>query len=200
MANAGSEYIIYLPNGGTTNLNLNNVSGTFTVKWFDPRNGGALQNGSVTSVTGGGNRAIGNAPNNTNQDWAVLVTNTVMKPVQSITLDSSSEQLSNSGDKFTLTPRILPTDANNKNVTWTSSKPAVATVDNGVVTAVGAGETIITATTVDGGKTATCLVTVASAPVTGVRLDQTSVETYVGKTVNLTATVLPTNAGNTNVT
>ena len=100
------------------------------------------------------------------------------------------------GDKFTLTPRILPTDANNQNVNWTSSKPAVATVDNGVVTAVGAGETIITVTTVDGGKTATCVVTVASAPVTGVRLDKTSVETYVGKTVNLTATVLPTNSYN----
>ena len=39
----------------------------------DPRNGGALQQGTVTSVTGGGSRALGNAPNNTSSDWIILV-------------------------------------------------------------------------------------------------------------------------------
>ena len=49
------------------------MSGTFNVRWFDPRNGGALQNGNVASVTGGSVRSLGNPPNNPGLDWAVLV-------------------------------------------------------------------------------------------------------------------------------
>lgn len=66
-------YVVYLKNGGSTNLNLSNVNGTFQVKWYDPRNGGILQNGSVTTVTGGGNPNLGNAPNNPTSDWVILV-------------------------------------------------------------------------------------------------------------------------------
>ncbi len=73
LANPGDTYVIYLPNGGTTDLNLTGVSGTFEVKWFDPRYGGALQDGTVTSVTGGSNVNIGYAPNSTNSDWTCLV-------------------------------------------------------------------------------------------------------------------------------
>jgi len=73
-AKIGAVYAVYLPSGGTTNLDLSGVSGSFTVRWFDPRNGGSLQSGSVTSVTGGGQRGLGNAPNNPTQDWAVLIT------------------------------------------------------------------------------------------------------------------------------
>ena len=61
----------------------------------------------------------------------------------------------------TLTATVEPDDANNKNVTWSSSDDSVAKVDqNGEVTAVGAGTAKITITTEDGGKTATCAVTV----------------------------------------
>ncbi|MEO0793981.1 MAG: DUF5060 domain-containing protein [Verrucomicrobiota bacterium] len=73
LTNGSNAYVIYLRNGGTTNLNLAGNSGTFTVKWFDPRNGGALKNGSVTSIQGGGNRALGTAPGATGSDWAILV-------------------------------------------------------------------------------------------------------------------------------
>ena len=65
------------------------------------------------------------------------------------------------GDTATLTATIAPDDATNQNVTWSSDNEAVATVDqNGTVTAVGAGKTTISVTTEDGGKTATCQVTV----------------------------------------
>jgi hypothetical protein len=73
-AQAGKVYAIYRPNGGGTTLNLSGQSGSFTVKWFDPRNGGALKNGSVTTVNGGGNRNIGIPPNSTSSDWVALVT------------------------------------------------------------------------------------------------------------------------------
>jgi hypothetical protein len=76
---SGDVYTVYLKNGGTTSLNLGAASATetFNVRWFDPRNGGALQNGTVTQVSGGGTVSLGQAPNSVNQDWAILVTNTV---------------------------------------------------------------------------------------------------------------------------
>jgi len=73
LAKVNDTYAIYLPNGGSTNLNLSNVNGSFTVKWFNPINGGNLVNGSVTQINGGGNRSIGNPPNNTSSDWVALV-------------------------------------------------------------------------------------------------------------------------------
>ncbi|MEW7289617.1 Ig-like domain-containing protein [Aquimarina sp. 2304DJ70-9] len=73
-AKQGEAYVVYLKNGGSTNLNLNGQSERFTVKWYDPRNGGNLRNGSVTSISGGGNRSIGNAPNNGGKDWVILIT------------------------------------------------------------------------------------------------------------------------------
>lgn len=67
------------------------------------------------------------------------------------------------GDTVTLTPTVSPSNAANKNVTWSSNNTSVATVSNGVVTGVSAGTAVITVTTVDGGYTATCTVTVTAA-------------------------------------
>ena len=67
------------------------------------------------------------------------------------------------GSSEQLTATVAPAEADNKSVTWTSSNPAVATVDaSGNVTAVGTGTATITVTTADGGRTATCTVTVRS--------------------------------------
>ncbi len=64
------------------------------------------------------------------------------------------------GDSKTLKATVTPNDATNKSVTWSSTNPNVATVNNGKIIAKGAGEATITVTTVDGKKTATCKVTV----------------------------------------
>jgi hypothetical protein len=80
MTKPGSVYVSYLPTGGGTMINLAGVSGKFDIKWYDPRNGGALQNGNVTTVNGGGNVGTGNPPNATGSDWVIIVT------VQGITL------------------------------------------------------------------------------------------------------------------
>lgn len=65
------------------------------------------------------------------------------------------------GDELQLIASILPATATNKNVTWESSNPTVATVsDAGVVTPLETGSTIITVTTEDGGYTASCRVSV----------------------------------------
>jgi len=73
LAKSGATYAVYLPGGGTTTLDLSGISGSFTVRWYDPRSGGALRNGSVTGISGGAQRALGNPPDNTTKDWAVLV-------------------------------------------------------------------------------------------------------------------------------
>ncbi|MCL2289236.1 MAG: Ig-like domain-containing protein, partial [Bacteroidetes bacterium] len=68
---------------------------------------------------------------------------------------NNSELTLNAGESETLKAFVSPTAATNKDVTWTSSDPSVATVDNGgKVTALKIGFTNIKATTVDGGKTA----------------------------------------------
>ena len=83
--------------------------------------------------------------------------------VTGVELNKSTLSL-DEGDTYTLTATVAPADAANKAVTWTSSNSSVATVDsNGKVTAVSSGTATITVTTVDGGKTATCAVTVSHA-------------------------------------
>ena len=64
------------------------------------------------------------------------------------------------GQHSTLTPTFTPANATNKGIDWTTDDNTVATVSNGTVNAVGAGTATITATSQDGGFTATCDVTV----------------------------------------
>ena len=76
-------------------------------------------------------------------------------PVTGVTIQQDDFfQIVIGGTPFQLTAEVEPPDATNKAVTWTSSNPAVATVNaNGLVTGVSAGVTIITVTTNDGGFT-----------------------------------------------
>ena len=119
-----------------------------------------------------------------------------------MTLNKTSTSIQVGGTE-TLTATVSPKDAANKKVTWKSSNAAIASVDaNGKVTAVKVGEATITVTTEDGGKTATCKVTVSDKEikVTGVTLNQTSISIVPGGGERLTATVTPADATNKNVT
>lgn len=95
---------------------------------------------------------------------ATCTVHVVPTPVEGVSLNKTSTTLIINGSTYgteQLTATITPADAVNKNVTWTSSNPAVATVsDNGLVTAVAKGTTTITVTTEDGGYTASCNVRV----------------------------------------
>ena len=82
--------------------------------------------------------------------------------VTSISLSSNSESIK-VGKTVTLIPTISPSNATNKNVTWSTSSSAIATVSGGTVTGVAPGTATITVTTVDGNKTATCTVVVTAA-------------------------------------
>jgi hypothetical protein len=72
-AKAGEIYLVYLPNGGTADLDLRGASGPFTVSWFDPRSGGALKKGSTATVAGGKKVGLGAAPGSPDEDWLVVV-------------------------------------------------------------------------------------------------------------------------------
>ena len=126
-------------------------------------------------------------------------------PVTGVTLDQATLSLTE-GSTVTLVATVAPDDATDKSVTWASDDETIATVDNeGKVTAVAAGTATITVTTVDGAKTATCAVTVtagggATVAVTGVMLDQTTLELLGGSMAPLVATVQPADATNKDVT
>lgn len=121
--------------------------------------------------------------------------------VTSITLDSTSITLVE-GDSQVITATVSPSNAENQKVLWSSSDSSVASVKEGVVTALEVGNATITAKTDDGRKTATCDVTVKAnvIPVTGISLDKTSYEMTEGDEITLIATVNPDNATNKNVT
>ena len=95
----------------------------------------------------------------------VLVPEVPAVHVTGISLNKTSETLEK-GETLKLTPTITPEDATNKRVNWQSSKASVATVEDGLVTAVGYGEATITVTTLDGGFKATCAITVPKPEIT----------------------------------
>lgn len=87
---------------------------------------------------------------------------TVLQPVTGITLDRNDISFVEIGESVQLTANVLPEDASNKNVVWTSSDANVATVNNGVVVCMGYGSAVITASTEDGGYKAICVINATS--------------------------------------
>ena len=84
-------------------------------------------------------------------------------PVQSVQVNQSAMHL-NPGQSGRLYAIIIPSLARNQNITWSSDNPSIAGVDSGAVYSYAVGTAHITVTTADGGKTATCIVTVDTNP------------------------------------
>jgi YD repeat-containing protein len=123
-------------------------------------------------------------------------------PVTGVSLNKTSTSL-NVGATETLTATITPENATNKNVSWTSSNEAVATVSSdGTVTGVGVGTATITVTTTDCNFTASCEVSVnvENIPVTGVSLNKASTSINELEEDTLIATITPSDATNQDVT
>lgn len=121
--------------------------------------------------------------------------------VTGVTLNHSSVSLT-VGDIEQLIATVLPGNATNKSVTWSSNNSRVSVDQNGRITANNTGTAIITVSTADGNYTATCTVTVtpATTSVTGVTLNKTSITLLQGQSEQLVATVLPESATNKSVT
>lgn len=98
---------------------------------------------------------------------------------------------------YQLYATIVPETATNKAVIWSSRNTSIATVSkDGLVTAKSQGNTVVTVKTLDGGYTASCLVSVSKVSVTGITLNKTSLNIEIGKPVMLISTITPNNATN----
>lgn len=73
LAKQNEVYLVYLPYGGETSLNLATADGSFSVSWYNPRGGGDLVQGEIANVEGGSEVLLGNSPQHADKDWAILV-------------------------------------------------------------------------------------------------------------------------------
>ena len=121
--------------------------------------------------------------------------------VSSITLTLSKNEVK-VGETVTATVTINPTDASDKTYTLSASKEGVVTISGNTLTAIGAGEVVITATSTSGAKTATATLKVTEnvVNVTDITLTLDKTTVLVGETINASVEVLPDNATNKNYT
>ena len=161
------------------------------------------QGGLVVGKGGGTTTVTVKAVDGEFADNCVVNVTGTLVAVSGVTLDKQNISL-NAGESELLTETVAPPNASNKNVTWSSSNEAVATVVNGTVTGVSEGPAIVTVKTVDGNYTAMCSVTVSKVittiPVSGVTLNKQNMTLTVGGSEQLTATIAPSNATNKNMT
>lgn len=156
----------------------------------------AVDQGGLVTAVGNGSAAIMATAGRVSDTTANITVTTAATGVE---LDATTLELYVGADASKLTASVLPATASNKEVAWSSSDEGVATVDaQGNVAPVAAGAATITATTADGGFTATCEVTVKQH-VTGLVLDKHEATITGADTVQLKATVEPDNATNKNV-
>ena len=187
----------------TAKVSPSNASDT-SVTWSSNSTGIAQVSttGLVTGVAAGTAviTAKANDGSNKSATFTVTVTKKVIK-VTKISL-SASTLLTKVGYTKKITATVTPTNADNREVTWSSSAPTVASVDqSGNITAKSVGNATITVTAKDGsGVTATCWVNVTDIKVTGITLNKTTLNIKTGATEQLTAKVQPTDATNSKVT
>lgn len=123
--------------------------------------------------------------------------NIIPVKVESVILDKEELTITE-GEKKLLTATVLPENAENQTIYWSSNKNDVATVEDGVVTAISPGTAIITAISDDGGRKALCVVTVVEKPisVTGLSLDRENARVFINGSLTLVASILPADATN----
>ncbi|MDD3219260.1 MAG: Ig-like domain-containing protein [Lachnospiraceae bacterium] len=178
----------------TVSYNPTDTTDNKTVTWKSSNTGIAtVENGKITAVNNGTAAITATVGGKT-----ATCNVTVLSPLQSITLNKTSLTL-HKGNTDTLSVTYNPTDTtDSKTVTWSSSNPSAATVNNGKITAVKPGSTTITAKV--GSKTAECTVTV-DAPLTAITLDKSNCTLEKGKSTQLNVSYNPMDTtDNKNVT
>ena len=157
-------------------------------------------NGSVSSLkVGEANITVTTVDGSKTASCKVTVTE-VPVAVTGIALNKTEMKLG-VGGVDTLKVTFTPANATNKKVTWQINDATIAKVEDGVITALKAGEATITATSDDGSKTATCKLTVNQPiKVTSVKLNKSVMAIRLEEQQALIATITPENASNKNVT
>ena len=163
----------------------------------DPTIATVDQNGLVTSYKGGNVTIYATATDGTN--IKASFTMQIQQNATSVSLNKSQLGLKTGGYE-TLIATVLPQDANNKAIIWSSSDSTIAAVDiTGKVTAIARGTATITATTSDGGFISQCAVTVTQ-PVSGITLKKSQTSIGIGGSQILIVSITPTNANDQNIT
>ena len=159
-----------------------------------------VSSGTITGVKAGTTTITCTARDGSNISKTCEVT--VIQQISSIVLAETNKTV-NVGDKFVVNTTINPEDAASAALKWTSSSDAVATVnENGEIEAKGRGTATITCEAVEGiegRKAKAALRLTVNQPVTGIKLNQTKLNLFVGKQGRITSTVAPANANNRNV-
>jgi len=125
--------------------------------------------------------------------------------VSSITFPAAMHSIA-VGRPLTIQPTVIPENATNQTVRFSSSNTTIATVNttsglvSGLATGVGVGSATITATSDDGGKVSTTMVTVTGRRVSRITLSRTSANLRIGNAIRLSANILPKNATNPAIT
>lgn len=153
-----------------------------------------VANGKVTAVAEGETMVTAKAGSKEVSCKVTVKSSTVA--VTSVNLSKGQLTLQ-PGQTEQLTAKVLPENATDKTVKWSSSNTAVATVQEGKVLGVAGGECTVTASA--GGKEATCKVTV-KIPVSSITLSETEFNLEIGASKQVKATVLPENASEKTVT
>ena len=144
-----------------------------------------VEGGVVTAISAGKTTITATADGGRTATCEV----SVIIPANGLVIDKANEKLTK-GESTVLTATVYPSTTTETNVVWSSSNEDVATVDGGVVSAVGAGTAKITASTEDGEYSATCLITV-TVPTSGIALDKSELRLTKGEMAMLEATVFP---------
>ena len=188
------EHMVMLSKGTSHQLNatlLPEGASDTAVTWKSSNTDVATvsNDGTVTAIAGGAAIITATSANGKTDSCNIVVTS----PVEGVTLDTE-ELVLNVGQVQLLIATILPIDANNQEMVWSSSDLSVVTVDgNGAVNALKTGTAVITVTTVEGYFTASCNVTVKNA-VTEITFDSEGSDLEQGKTLQLTPILTPEDA------
>ncbi|MBR0298105.1 MAG: Ig domain-containing protein [Bacteroidales bacterium] len=187
-----------LSNGNTTTLSVVKTPADASIKgeivWnsSNPSVATVSQEGVISAINKGTTDITATA-----DGFTATCTINVIIPVNSVSLNKTELSLAE-GYSETITATVLPDDASDKTVTWTSSDQSVATVEDGKICAIKEGETTITARA--GEIAATCKVTVTKKiDVAMIMLDNTQLSMNWCDEKKLTATIVPANATEQNI-
>jgi uncharacterized protein YjdB len=175
-----------------------------TLSWISSNTGVATvsSSGLVTAVSAGSATITASSTDGSNKTATTAVTVTSNVPVTSVSLNRTTATMYVS-DTLTLVATVLPSNATNKSVTWSSNSSNATVNSSGVVTAVSGGTATIRATTANGGYVASCVITilvhVSSISVSPSTITLTTGTTRLLSSV-LTTTILPSNASNKSIT
>ena len=171
-----------------------------TVTWFSDNTSVAKVSsyGMVTAVSPG--TATITAYTNDGLKTALCAVTVVAQKVTSIVLNKTSVSL-NVGDTYQLTAQVLPSNATNKQIEWTSSDSSIATVSSlGLVSARKGGTAFIVANAMDGSGTIASCEVVVMQHASGITLSQSELSILVGEQQQIIANIIPVDATDKGVT